>query len=340
MTFIKKLLIKYEYLFKRIGVACITLVLATILTFLLVRSMPGDVMDNYSQRLAMERKITIEEARLLAASLLDYNPEASLLSQFLDYTGGILKGNLGQSIYMDNLNANIVIQKTLPWTLFLSSISLLLSFLLGTAVGARMAWKRKGASDVAFSGYIVVSSSIPDYLVGMIILYVFAYTLKWFPTNGAYDIRYTPGFNLPFLLDCLYHGALPIAAYVFCQTGSWALMVKGSAVGTLGEDHINAARARGLPERVIVKKYLKKNAMLPLVTSLALSFAALFGGSPLMESIFNYPGIGNALNRYIGSRDLFLVQGLLLFISIVVVIANLIADSVYTLVDPRVRRNS
>jgi len=337
---VMKFISKYNFIYKRMGIALLTLGLTTILTFILIRCMPGDVMDNYAQRLAMERKITIQEARVLAASLLDYNPDANIITQFFDYIGGLLKGNLGQSIYMADITANVIIKKALPWTLLVSSLALLISFVLGTAIGSRMAWKRKGASEIVFSGYIVASTSIPDYLVGLLFLTVFAYNLKLFPTNGAYDIFYDVGFNLPFITNCLYHAALPVAAYVFCQTGSWALMMKGSAIGTLGEDYINAARARGLPERIIVKKYLKKNAMLPLITSLALSFAALFGGSPLMESIFNYPGIGNALNVYIGKRDLFLVQGILFFISFVVIIANLIADSVYSLVDPRIRRNS
>ena len=184
----------------------------------------------------------------------------------------------------------------------------------------------------------VVSSTLPDYLFGLIILYIFGYTLGWFPTYGAYDITTPVGFNLQFIGDCLYHGFLPICAYVFTGVGAWALSMKGSSIGVLGEDYVGAGIARGLPERVIVKKYLKKNARLPLVTSLALSFATLFGGSAIMENIFAYPGIGYAFSSYVASRDYFIMQGLFFFMSVVIILANLIADSVYTLIDPRIRR--
>ena len=117
-------------------------------------------------------------------------------------------------------------------------------------------------------------------------------------------------------------------------------MMRGSSVSVLGEDYVNAARARGIPNRIIVRKYIRRNAMLPLVTSIAISFAGIFGGSTLIESIFSYPGLGLQLATYIGARDYFVVVGILFFTSVVIILANLVADLVYPLVDPRVRRGS
>lgn len=340
IAFIARLLRKNKYLFARLGVAVVTLFLTATLSFLLILNMPGDVIDSYTIELANQRRITLEEARRLAVQILHYDPEATFFSKYFTYFQGLFSGDLGSSMFIDGLTAIDVISASLPWTLFISTVSLVISFAIGTAIGTKMSYKRSSSVEVASSSYIVISSSIPDYLIGLFLLYIFSYTLGWFPSQGNYDIMYTAGFNFPFLIDVLYHAFLMILAYVIVQVGSWALLMKGSSISTMGEDYIYAARVRGIPEKIIMKKYLKKNSILPLITSLAISFALLFGGSPLMESIFNYPGIGQQLNIAIGRRDYFIVQGLFVFISSVVILVNLIADTMYSMLDPRVRRGA
>lgn len=335
---IRTFVLRYRYFFERLLIAVCTLFLCSIVTFFLMRMMPGDVVENYTYSLMAQKQLTYDAARRLAVQLLNYDPNENIFTQLIRFYSGLFQGNLGQSIYIEDLTTNDIISQALPWTLFISSCGLFISYLVGTAMGSRMAYKRKGIENAAYSTYIVVSSTIPDYLFGLIILYIFGYTLSMFPTYGAYDIEVEVGFNLPFIINCIQHAFLPICAYVFTGIGGWALSMKGSCTGVLGEDYVNAGIARGLPERVIVKKYLKKNAKLPLITSLALSFAGLFGGSAVMESIFAYPGIGYAFSSYVASRDYFIMQGLFFFMSVVIIFANLIADSVYTLVDPRIRR--
>ena len=329
---------KHRYFFERLLIALLTLILCSFVTFFLMKMMPGDVIENYTQTLMAQKQLSYEAARRMAVQLLNYDPEENVFIQLGRFYGGLFRGNLGQSIYINDLTTNQIIAKSLPWTLFISSCGLFISYGVGTMIGARMAYKRKGIENAVHSTYIVVSSTLPDYLFGLIILYIFAYTLGWFPTSGAYDIETPVGFNFAFLGDCIYHAFLPICAYVFTGVGAWALSMKGSSVGVLGEDYVGAGIARGLPERIIVRKYLKKNARLPLVTSLALSFATLFGGSAILENIFAYPGIGYAFSSYVASRDYFIMQGLFFFMSVVIIFANLIADSVYILIDPRIRR--
>lgn len=329
---------KHRYFFERLLIALLTLILCSFVTFFLMKMMPGDVIENYTQTLMAQKQLSYEAARRMAVQLLNYDPEENVFIQLGRFYGGLFRGNLGQSIYINDLTTNQIIAKSLPWTLFISSCGLFISYGVGTMIGTRMAYKRKGIENAVHSTYIVVSSTLPDYLFGLIILYIFAYTLGWFPTYGAYDIETPVGFNFAFLGDCIYHAFLPICAYVFTGVGAWALSMKGSSVGVLGEDYVGAGIARGLPERIIVRKYLKKNARLPLVTSLALSFATLFGGSAILENIFAYPGIGYAFSSYVASRDYFIMQGLFFFMSVVIIFANLIADSVYTLIDPRIRR--
>lgn len=335
---IGRFFVKYAYFFKKIGIALLTLACSTIIIFFILRLIPGDIVREYAMQIASKRGISYDAAYQIAVQLLNYDPQASIFVQFFKYVKGLFQGNLGASMYVDGITANLLIKQRLPWTLFITSAALIISFLVGTWMGSFMARKRTGAANVALNTYIVTSGSVPDYLMGLLLVLLLAYTFPVFPAQGNYDINTsTPGFNLTFFVDVLYHAFLPILAYVIVQTGSWALMMRGSSVGVLGEDYINAARARGLKTSTITRKYLKRNAMLPLITTLAVTFAGLFGGSTLMESIFNYPGIGLELAARIGQKDYFVVQGIMFFSSAMVILINLVTDSIYSLVDPRVR---
>ena len=325
-----------RFFWKRLGIALINILFAVLLTFLVLTLTPTNAIDSYAQTLVEQRGISLEEARKLAVEILGYDPEANVFKQLWDYIVNLAHGNLGTSIYLKDVTANSVIAQFLPYTLFISAIALLISFLLGINMGANMVWKKSPAKETLLTSYIVTSSAVPDYLWGLILLYVFGCTLGWFPLGGARDI--TNG--LPVVIDLLWHATLPVLSMVIVQTSSWALLMRGSTVSVLGEDYVNAAKARGIPNRIIVRKYLRRNAMLPLVTQIAISFGAIFGGSTLIESIFSYPGLGLQLSTYIGARDYFVVVGILFFTSVIIILANFIADSVYSFVDPRVRRDS
>ena len=334
--FICQFFYKNRYFFKRLGFALVTILFAIMLTFLVLTLTPNNAIDEYAQYLVDTRRIPIEEARVLAVQILGYDPNENVFIQLFRYIGNLFQGNLGSSLRFPGVTANSVIAQFLPYTLFISSIALFISFFLGIFMGSNMVWKRNKIKETAITSYIVVSSAIPDYLWGLILLFIFGCSLRWFPLTGARD----PTNGLPVFIDLLWHACLPIISLVIVQTASWALMMRGSSVAILGEDYINAARARGLPNKIIVKKYLRRNALLPLITSIAISFAQLFGGSTLIESIFNYPGLGLQLSYYIGARDYFVVVGILFFTSFIIIIANLIADSLYSIIDPRVRRDA
>lgn len=338
-SWIKGIIFKTRFLWKRIGFALITLVLATIFGFFLIKMIPGDPVTMYARTLSNERRIPMDEAYRLATLLLNYDPSASVFDQFINYIRGLMHGDFGTSMYRNDVNVTTIVKEFLPWTLFISSIALIISFFIGILMGSRMAYKRKGIGNAVSNSYIVISGAIPDYLWGMILIFVFGVSLKWFPIQGNYDILLEFD-NWPFIINVLYHAFLPILAFAIVQIGGWALSMRGSAIGVLGEDYIYAAKARGLSERTIISKYLRRNSMLPLITSLAMSFAALFGGAPLIETIFNYPGFGSEFSKAIGMRDYFLIQGLMVFMSFVMILANLIADSLYSIIDPRVRRSN
>lgn len=331
--------IRHRAFFSRLLLSLITLMLAIGFGFLCVKMMPGDVVEMYARNLSNARKIPYEDAYRLAVQLLDYDPQSSIFAQLWNYVRGIFHGNFGTSMYRDDVTTIGVIRDFMPWTLLVSGVALLLSFVLGVLLGGRMAAKRKGIGHIAANSYIVVSGAIPDYLFGMLLLIVFSVKLRIFPEGGNYDLMMELD-GVPKIVNVMYHAALPILAYTFVQTGVWALNMRGSALGVLGEDYIYAARVRGIPERRIRGGYLRRNAMLPLVTGFAISFGAIFGGSPLMEFIFNYPGFGAQFNNFVGQRDYFIIQGMMVFMSFMIIFANFIADSVYTLIDPRIRREA
>lgn len=330
---------KYRYFFEKLGLSILTLALTIILLFILLRQIPGDILQIYALKLQGQQGITYDRAYELASELLNYDPNENVFSAFGRYVGGLFRGQLGESYLETGVTANSLIRTRLPWTLFVSSVALFLSFFIGKAIGSIAAQKRGRTVDKLASGYIAISGSIPDYLVALLLVILFAYRLKWFPAQNNYNaFEVTPGFNFPFLLNVLYYAFLPILAYTIVQTGNWILHMRGSCISVLGEDYILAARARGLSERTVRNKYLRKNALLPLVTQLGVSFGALFGGATLMESIFNYPGIGLEISSRVITKDYMVVQGLIFFSAAMVILINLIVDLIYPLVDPRVRR--
>ena len=313
--------------------------ISSVLLFFILRLIPGNVVEEYARAHMQQWSMSYEDAYERAASILNYDPNENVFIAFFKYIGGVFRGNLGSSYNETGVTVNSLIKQFLPWTLFIATISLIVSFFLGSLIGARAAHKRGKALDKISSVYIGISGSIPDYLVALLLVIFLGFRFKWFPTQYNYDVfSVTPGWNLPFILDVLYHACLPILAYVIVQTGNWILYMRGSCIGVLGEDYIFAARARGLSEKTIRNRYMKKNAMLPLIAMLGISFGGIFGGAVLVESIFKYPGIGLEITARITSKDYVVVQGLIFFTSAMTILVNLVVDLIYPLIDPRVRR--
>ena len=240
-----RLIFKYRFFWRRIGIALLTLILSIFLIFFLLRLIPGSSVDLFARTLANQRNISLAEARVIAIQILGYDPEASVFTQFFGYVGNLFKGNLGQSLYDPNLTVNLVIKKNLPWTLFIAVFSLLISFIIGIFMGSKLAWSKNKKANSARTGYIIASSSFPDFIFGLLMLTLFSSVLRIFPTAGAYNIEYsTPGFNLRFIADVLYHATIPVMSYVFIQTSGWALGMRGNCISVLGDDYIFAAKAR------------------------------------------------------------------------------------------------
>lgn len=328
---------KSRYYISKVGMALLTIVLCSLLTFILFRLMPGNIFDAKARDMAVDRGIPLEEARALVVSRYNYDPEEPMLSQMKRYYGALIHGDLGNSMSNYTVKVSSIIAYYMPWTLFLVSIALILSYILGTWLGSIMAWRRKSVVSALIAGYSTVVNAIPPALVPTIVLSIFAFGLRWFPIQGAYSASLTPGFNLPFIKDVLWHAVLPVFAYTCTQINSWVMNMKGSCVSIMAEDYVTAAYVRGISSERIRNKYVKKNASLPLYTSLAISFGSMLGGATYMEDPFVYPGIGSQLAKALGNRDFTVCQGILLITTTATVLASLFVDLIMPKLDPRIK---
>ncbi len=309
-------------------------------TFFLIRLMPGNPVDVYIDFLINQQNLTYEEARVQAAGQFKFDPDASPFEQYLEYMEQLLKGDLGQSIISAGTQVGDQIIRFLPWTIFAVGMGLLISFLLGISLGTLMAYNRNSPLDHALSLVSSILSAVPNYIWGLLILIILGVQLKVFNVGelrGTYDNRLTPGFTPEFMLSVLKHAMLPVLVYVLGTLGSWMLNMRNSTISTLGEDYVNVAKARGLTPRRILVSYVGRNAALPMFTLLAINIGFIIGGSVIIEELFVYKGIGSFLLFSITQRDYTSMQGVFLIITISVVVSNLVADLLYSRLDPRVR---
>ncbi len=329
-----------SYAVRTIVQALITVFAVVTFTFFLVRLMPGNPIDVYVTQLVNQENLTYEDAYRRAASQFSFDPDASVFSQYLSYLSGVVRGDLGTSITSTGTQVSAQILRFLPWTVFCVGLGLLCSFVLGMMLGMVTAYRRNSFLDTSISFFAAVLSAVPDYIWGLLILVVFGVQLQWFSIGdlrGTYDPRLTPGFNAPFIWSAITHAALPVLVYVMGTLGGWVLNMRSSTTSVLGEDYVNVARARGLSQGRILTSYVGRNAALPLFTLLAINIGLVIGGSVIIEELFVYKGLGSFLASSIQKRDYTAMQGVFLVITIAVVVANVLADLLYSRLDPRVR---
>ncbi len=320
--------------------AVVTIFLVTTLTFFIVRLMPGNPVDIYIQEQVSLYSVPYVDARAAASAMFAIDLSAPLHVQYVDYLQHLLRGDLGTSYKSPGTPVVSEIARYLPWTIFSVSTGLFISFVSGIGLGMLMAYRRETWLDYILSTFGSLVSSIPNYLIA-IMLVVFLGT-QWKLINvaqmrGSITPGIQPGFTPDFIGDVLFHAALPIGVYVLTTIGGWMLTMKSSTMATLEEDYVAVARARGLPDSRIMTSYVGRNAALPLFTQLAINIGFVVGGSVVIETIFVYNGIGKRLIDAINQRDYPVMQGVFIIITCSVIFANLLADLLYSRLDPRIR---
>ncbi len=318
------------YILKRTGSRVITFAVVISLIFFLARSAGTDPFERY---LSEDPRIPLEQIQRLRHK---FGLDKPIYMQYLDFIKNTLQGEFGFSLYYKRPVFDVVTER-MPYTLFLLSISIVVSTIISFAVGVYFAWKRGTKIDLWGTNICMFIRSTPHFWLGMILLLAFAYYIPMFPLFGAL----TPGLQhtsaLKFFSDLLWHSTLPLATLLLRQIGMYVLYMRNSTVEVLGEDFMVTAKAKGVPSRSMMFHHAARNAMLPMVTVTAMRFGFMVNGAILTETVFSYPGTGRLIYLAIMNDDFFLLQGAFFIIAITVLAANLIADLICAWLDPRIK---
>ncbi|MEU8298919.1 ABC transporter permease [Micromonospora sp. NPDC048909] len=323
------------FLLRRIAFYLFTAWAAITLNFFIPRMIPGDpissLLSRYQGRLSTD---AIQSLRVLFG--LDKNQ--SLFEQYIDYWIQLFHGNLGVSFTFFPSPVSEVIGNSLPWTLGLVGITTIISFLLGTGLGVVAGWRRGSWIDGLMPATTFLSS-IPYFWLGLVAIALLAGPGSFFPSSGGYEPGLVPAFDQYFIPSAVQHSLLPAATILISSMSGWVLGMRNMMVTVSAEDYITVAHAKGLSERRVALSYAARNALLPNVSGFALALGFIVGGTLLVEIVFSYPGLGYQLFQAVGAKDYPLMQGIFLIITIAVLVANLLADVAYLLLDPRTRKS-
>jgi peptide/nickel transport system permease protein len=311
----------------------IVILLMLTLNFLLPRLMPGNPLvflagEDVGFMSSAEKEAVLDK----------YGLNDSIGSQYVTYLKNIFTGDFGYSYQQKRPITELLLER-LPWTLLLAGLSLVLSTILGVIFGAIAAWKRGTKTDANLLTAFMFLSSMPSFWIGMILVSIFASKLGWFPVFGA-ESAWSNYTGMERVVDILKHLVLPLTTLVLISVTSTFMIMRYSMLNVLGEDYIMMAKAKGVKERVIKYKHAMRNALLPVATVFMLSLGFMLGGATVIETVFAYPGVGRLMFESVLSRDYPLIQATFLIITFSVVIANLLADILYPLLDPKVGKNN
>ncbi|UTT83976.1 ABC transporter permease [Vibrio pelagius] len=323
------------YFLRRLSFYFVALLVAATLNFAIPRAMPGDpvtmMFANASVQVTPERIAAMKE-------LLGF-VDGGLLVQYIAYMKNILSWELGTSIQFYPLSVNSLLGGAFGWSLFLAGTAVVLSFSLGSILGIFAAWKRGSKYDAFVTPGMLILQAVPQVVIAMIALFTFAIGLKWFPTGYAYTAGTVPDWtSWAFIKDMAYHAVLPLFCASVVQIGGFLVNMRNNMINLLAEDYITMAKGKGLSENRVVFNYAARNALLPSVTALSMSLGMAIGGQLIIEIIFNYPGLGTVLFNAINARDYQVLQGQLLIMTLFMLFFNLVADMLYVVLDPRLRK--
>lgn len=330
-----------NYYVRRTGQVIITFFSAMFLAYALYRFMPGgplealiaqEIQDHYERNPG--QPLPIDRIQQTAERQTGINPDAGIVQGFIDYMYGVVvQQDLGQSIAFSGSVYDVVVRH-MPWSILISGYGLLLGFTATLVVGTLMAWKEGTKTDSGLTVFILVTSSIPYFVVGALMLGLLGFQWGWFPQGGKVDPTTTPGFNIPYMVSVAHHATLPILSTFVVGFGG-ALGMRANTVRIMGSDYIRSARLRGLSSNRIMVRYLMRNAILPIYTGALMLLAGVFSSNVVTEEIFQYPAMGWILLDALEYRDYPLLMGTFIFFTGITVFALLLADFTYGLIDPR-----
>jgi len=307
------------------------LVLAVVvLNFVLVHAAPGDPVETIA---GVSGGMSPE---LMAQLRSQYGLDKPLPVQLGVYLGKVVHGDLGYS-YFFNLPVSSLILQRLVATLLLVLSSVIVAFVIGTALGVLSARKPNGVLSQFITVLSLIGFAAPVFWTGIMLVLLFALVVPILPVAGMRAVDSTGGWGVKGVVDVLYHLVLPVATLSLVYLAQYSRLARSAMLDVLGSDFIRTARAKGLAERVVLYKHALRNALLPVVTVVGLQFGNVLSGAILVETVFNWPGLGRLAFESVLRRDYPTVLGLLLLSSIVVIVMNRLTDLCYRLIDPRIK---
>lgn len=311
---------------------------AATLNFMLPQLSPKNPIAEKLTQLAATSGVDPGQIKVLTEAFTEkFGLNHPLWQRYLEYLRDTVTFNFGTSISFYPAKVSDLIGAAMPWTLGLIVITTLISFALGTLIGAYAAWRRDSLLMQALSSILMIFAAIPFYLIGLVLIYFLAASTGLFPISGGYSIFSIPSLSWDFAREVLYHSVLPAFSIIIASIGIWAIGMRGMMVTVQGEDYMTFAKAKGLRSGRQFFRYGVRNAVLPQVTALALSLGQIVTGAVLVEVVFGYPGMGNLLLESITLFDYPTIDGIVFILVLTIAISMLLVDFIYPLVDPRVR---
>lgn len=307
------------------------------MNFFIPRLAPGDPVQLMLGNMEKSGVRPSADTMLSLEASLGVHSSDPIWVQYFKYLNDLLHGNFGRSFTNYPMPVVDVLNQGILWTLGLGTIAVIIGFVLGCVIGIVTAWKRGTIMDSALSPALTFLYAIPPFWLALIVVYIFGFTLGWFPFADGYDTTLNVGLSWDFISSVIYHGFLPALTLVVSSLAGWMLVMRNSMVGVLSDDYVMMARAKGLKQSRILMMYAARNAILPNIANFALALGFVVSGQVLTEIVFSYPGIGDTLFLAVTSRDYPLIQAAFLLIALGVLGANFIADMLYAALDPRVR---
>lgn len=323
---------------QRLGMTLLVALLAITINFLIPRAMPGDPIEQQLSQLSASSGGNIGDIQAMVQSYRErFGLDKPLWRQYLNYLADVMRGDFGFSLVNYPERVSDVILAGLPWTLALLGTSTLISFAIGTLLGGVLAWPGCKPWVKVVGVPVILLSAVPYFILGIVLMFVFALTYPLLPVAGGYSFGFMPAWNWATAVQVAHHAVLPALSIILASIGSWAIAMRGMVISIRGEDYIMLAEAKGLSARRIFFTYGLRNAMLPQLTHLALTLSHIVSGAILVEVIFAYPGIGYRLYQAIHAKDYFVIQGIVLLLSVSIAFTMLVLDLVYPMIDPRIK---
>src|SRR5215210_1746771 len=325
-----------RYRARKIGWTLIVFFVALVLNFILPRLIPGNPVDAIVGQLAAGGGTGGEQLEQIHEHFMkEFGLDKPLWQQFFVYVGHVLSGNFGTSFGQYPASVNTLIANALPWSVAIQLPAIIVGWIVGNLLGALAAFKGGWFDRGAFVGSLFFSS-IPPFALAIILLFLVGVKMRILPVGGAYSFGMSPEWSLTFFGDAITYFWLPFWSLVLVFIGGQAVGMRSMAIYELGSDYVNYNRGLGVKDSKTVR-YIFRNAMLPQITGLALSIAAMISGGLITELVFSYPGLGTLLFTAIGTNDYPVISAITLLITLAVLIANFAVDVLTGFIDPRIR---